>query len=119
MDDDAGLVRTKPIDRQIGNSASLGNVAGSIPCYPATKLHSGNRYEIEPERTKYRYHVSGNIGRAQDIAAEIQNDVVGAFRLAILLRPTDGFCRHLQFLDLLQPAVIRGVIEFRHDRRPR
>ena len=84
MDDDASLVRTKTIDRQIGNSASFGNVAGSIPCYPATKLHSANRYEIELERAKYRYHVSGNIRRAQDIAAEIQNDVVGAFWLAIL-----------------------------------
>jgi hypothetical protein len=66
---------------------SFGDIAGPIPGDPATELHSGYGDKIEPQRSKYGYYIRRHIGRAEDVAAEIQHDVISSLGRAILFGP--------------------------------
>ena len=83
------------------------------PSNSATELHTRDRDEIEPKRSKHIYYVRSHIGGAQNVAAEVQHSVI--------IRSGGRYCssskltaRYLQLFKILYAAVIRGVVKFRH-----
>ena len=112
MNDDFCPVRGKSLDRQIRYRLTFGNIAGSIPGNAATKLHSCHSNEIQIQRSKYGYDISRYIGRAENVTAEVEYNVVSSVWRAVLFRPGDRSRWYLELFQVLETAIICGVIDF-------
>ena len=111
------MVVLEACDTPVGNLPTFFRSIEFVMHDAAAIMHPADSDEVQIQMSEYVDNLPGDMWRTQNIATEIQNDIVGAIRWPVLLQPRYVIGLDLKFFQILDPAKIRCVLEVGHRRR--